>query len=92
MLAGYAMDAPAADHQGSTDGPRTVFVFRQRLASQLLCRVLPIVGGQIFLRIHIVGDGGTDIEQKQRADQPSLPHDLELPGLCLVISIELHVG
>ena len=80
MLAGDAVDSPTADHQRPSNGPRTVLVLCQRLASQLRRRIFPIVGGQVFLRIHLMGEGGPGVEQKQHADQPSLAHDLELPG------------
>jgi hypothetical protein len=48
-------------------------VLCDRLASQLLCGIFPIVSGQIVLRV--LGDGGTRGEKKEDANQPNLLHD-----------------
>lgn len=48
-------------------------VLYNRLASQLLCGILPIVSGQIVLRV--LGDDGTRGEKKEDANQPNLLHD-----------------
>jgi hypothetical protein len=48
-------------------------VLYNRLASQLLCGILPIVSGQIVLRV--LGDSDTRSEKKEDANQPNLLHD-----------------
>jgi hypothetical protein len=45
-----------------------------RFASELLCSILPIVGGQIVLRL--LGDGDAYVENKKYANQKTPPHDL----------------
>ena len=44
-----------------------------RLASQLPCGILPIVSGQIVLRV--LGASDTRGEEKKDANQPNLLHD-----------------
>jgi hypothetical protein len=48
-------------------------VLCDRLASQLLCGILPIVSGQIVLRV--LGGSDTRGENKEDANQPNLLHD-----------------
>jgi hypothetical protein len=47
-------------------------------ASELLCSIFPIVGGQIALRV--LGDGAAYVVNNEYANQKKSPHDLLLHG------------